>query len=864
MSTYGWDEVEPLFAEALELAPDQRRLLLDARCAGRPKLRTELESLLASHDQSAGFLQVDTGGPHGLGQVLRECRDATSGDAGRGSGAVNRVVGHYRLVEWIGAGGMGDVFRAENLALGRRAAVKLLRRDFSADLRSTLIAEAEACAKLQHPAIATFYEAGEADGETYLAMEYVEGVTLRHRLTHGALAVEDAMAIVRCLLEALAHAHAAGLLHRDIKPDNVIIVERRFAKLLDFGIAVPLDIRSSRDPEPSADAVTSAGLDARPLVGTVGYLAPEQVAGAPLDVRTDLFQVGIVLFEMLTGRRAFSGDSPLASLTAAMSGTPDFVLLDRVDMPAAVAAIIRRALAREPRSRYESASAFLRDLRAVDEGRSVPARRLVAIANFDNRSGDERLDWLGGALAESIHEDLAAIEDPDVSPQAKLTRVLHARDSSDRDPVGASLALGCGWLVCGETQTAVDGSIRVVVQLMEVTTGCVLATHDVQGPLNRVFSLQRKLSAALAADLRVALPADGAPGRDTTIEAHELFTRARLLIEGFGKGSLEDARDMLERTLAFDADHVGALGALATTYGLRAIASPNATDYERAVSYANRALSVDPGHVSSLVWKSYALAGLGRHEEAEQVVQKALTLDPNDTEALYFAAGVKLLWTTPTAAAEALEYLQRAVTADDSRGMWWLALGTAHRCLDRTREALYSFGRAERLEGTSSRFNTAGAAAYIGETLRRERRFAEARAAAFAGLEAAERSDHAYRDTFRAHALSVIGRIALDEGATPAAAAAFGQLLAQARGRPQPRACGHFVVQALCGLARATQDVDAYDEAVRLVQRRETYNFNRFFGALESDTLLELALAAAALGRDDEARAWSARLHHAS
>ena len=861
MSTYGWEEVERLFAEAIELAPDERRLLLDTRCAGRPRLRTELESLLASHDHSPGFLEVDTARPHGIGQVLLERHGANAGDGARASAAVNRVVGQYRLVEWIGAGGMGDVFRAEHLALGRPAAVKLLRRDFSADLRSTLIAEAEACAKLQHPAIATFYEAGEADGETFLAMEYVEGVTLRQQLTHGALAVEDAMAIVRCVLEALAHAHAASLLHRDIKPDNIIIVERRFAKLLDFGIAVPLHIRS-KEPEASADAVTS-GLDARPLVGTVGYLAPEQVAGGPLDVRTDLFQVGIVLFEMLTGRRAFRADSPLGTLTAAMTGTPDFALLDEIDMPAAVAAIIRRALAREARHRYESAAAFLRDLRAVDEGRPLPARQLVAIADFDNRSGDERLDWLGGALAEGINEDLAALEDPNGSPRAKLTRVL-PRDPSDRDPVGASLGLGCSWLVRGETQSAVDGSIRVVVQLMEVTTGCVLASHDVHGPLNRVFSLQRRLSAALAADLRMALPADGAPGRDTTIEAHELFTRARLLIEGFGKGSLEDARDMLERALAFDAHHVGALAALATTFGLRAIASPNAADYERAVSYADRALASDPRHVSSLVWKCYALAGLGRHEESAQVVEKALTLDPHDTEALYFAAGVKLLWTTPPAAAEALEYLQRAVTADDSRGMWWLALGTAHRCLHRTREALYCFARAEGLEGTRSRFSTAGAAAYVGETLRRERRLAEARVSAFAGLEAAERSDHAYRDTFRAHALSVIGRIALDGGDTRAAAAAFGQLLAQARGRPQPRACGHFVVQALCGLARSTHEADPYDEAVGLMRRRETYNFSRFFGALESDTCLEVALAAAALGRDDEARAWSARVHEVS
>jgi hypothetical protein len=180
--------------------------------------------------------------------------------------------------------------------------------------------------------------------------------------------------------------------------------------------------------------------------------------------------------------------------------------------------------------------------------------------------------------------------------------------------------------------------------------------------------------------------------------------------------------------------------------------------------------------------------------------------------------------------------------------MWWLALGTAHRCLQHSREALYSFERARRLEGTAARLGTAGAAAYMAEQLRRDGRLDEAEAEARAGIDAVERSDHAYRDTFRAHALTVFGRVALDGRDMAAADAAFRQVLAQAEGRPHPRAFGHFVVQAMCGLARATRDPSVLLEARRLFDTRETYNFDRFYGALNEDTLAELALATDALG----------------
>jgi serine/threonine protein kinase/cytochrome c-type biogenesis protein CcmH/NrfG len=840
MSPVPWDDVEALFAEAIEAAPQDRAALLDARCAGRPELRSEVESLLASHSDAGQFLDVPTG-PASRPTGLRFRRDETG-----------RLISHYRLVEWIGAGGMGDVFRAEDLALGREAALKLLPGSLDANLRLTLLAEAEASAKLQHPAIATFYEAGEADGETFVAMEFVRGPTLRARLKDGPVPCDQALSITRCLLEALAHAHAAGLLHRDIKPENLILVHSGFAKLVDFGIAVPLHMRTPATA--SLTGVANVAADS-PLAGTVGYLAPEQVSGGRLDARTDVFQAGVLLYEMLTGRAAFGGASPIERLAAVVSGSPDLDALRRVEMPASVSDIVGRALAREPEGRYDSASAFLRDVRAVSEGHPVAAMHTrVAVADFENRSGDERLNWLGSALAESIHADLAAVDNVSVTPRRKVLQELSAHEQRvTGDAVAASLRLGCGWLVTGEIHRAADGTIRLAARLVNVATGHVEATKEVRGRLNTVFTLQRTLAETLAAELSGAILAPPNPARATTVEAYECFTRARLMIEGFGKGSLEDARELLEQAIAIDDRHVASLAGLAATHGLRAIARPMPSDYERAVAYADQALAIEPRNVESLVWKSYALSALGRHPEAENAVRQALAIQPDNTEALYFAAGVALFWKNPPAVGEVLTLLRRAVESDDERGMWWLALGSAHLCLDHPREALYSFSRARRLESAPSRFSTAGAAAYAGETLRRDGRLEEARAAAFAGLEAAERSDHAYRDTFRAHALTVIGRIALDQGDTAGAEAAFHQVLAQARGRPQPRACGHFVVQALSGLTRASRNPEFLHQATRLLESRETFNFAQFYGALDSDTLFELALGAHAVDQHDRA-----------
>ena len=221
-----------------------------------------------------------------------------------------RVIGltlsHYLVERRLGAGGMGEVFLARDLVLGRPAAIKLLAQPVDADLRSRLRREAEACARLQHPAIATFYEAGDDGGSVFLAMEYVAGETLRDRLQRGPLPLPQAIALTACLLEALNHAHAAGVLHRDIKPENVMVTADGLAKLLDFGIARLLGPQEADEKSRTATALTQAGA----VVGTVGYMSPEQLKGQPLDERSDLFAIGAVLYEMLSGKKRSRENPP--------------------------------------------------------------------------------------------------------------------------------------------------------------------------------------------------------------------------------------------------------------------------------------------------------------------------------------------------------------------------------------------------------------------------------------------------------------------------------------------------------------------------------------------------------------------------
>lgn len=843
-----WQRIKDCVADALERPARERESWLREVCQDDETLFVEACSLVRAAELADGFLSV--------GYSYHSATPATD-IADELPERQLRTIGHYRLGAWLGAGGMGEVFLARDVALGRDAALKLLPRRFAPELRFRLMREAEAIAKVQHPAIATFYETGEEDGEAFIAMEYVQGQTLRGRLADGALPVAESFAIARCVLEALQHAHAAGILHRDIKPENVMVTTSRAAKLLDFGLAKHL-LAAPRPEDATVCAPAVLGRVTR-LAGTIGYMAPEQLRGEPLDERTDVFQVGTLVYEMLSGHPAFVGESPLERLAAVMMRDADFDALPWSDLPPGSDAMLRRALARDPSQRYPTAAAFLRDLEDLTEGRlTTELAKVLAVLDFENVQGEPDAAWMGSAVAEGVRTGLTRLRILTVISRdsARDTLAAMKRDRLAADPVGLGLRLGCGWVLIGNVQSSTI-SVRITARLIEVATPRVAATETVAGSLDDLCSMQDALVRWVASALGV--PDVTVTSSPTKAYVQECLGRARLLLDRLQKGATEQARELLEQAVAVDGRYAPALVALAQAYCFRSISTTDPDDLAHALQLASRAIEIDPTS-EAYTWKGYVFVRQNRFEDALLAHRRASELDPTNLDAPYFVACALLFLGRRE---EALVWFGRYIDADVRSGMAWLGLGVTHLCLQQHAEARYAFTRAQQSEANPSRSPCAGAAAYVAEVMRLERRASAARAYALAGLESAERSDHSYRDTFRAHALVVLGRCALDEHDHVAARAAFQQVLSQARGRPRTRACGHVVVEALAGLARANRDPSTFVDACHLFESRATFNFEPFFGMLDELTLFELAYTAHALGFADEARALLGRAHDA-
>ncbi len=736
---------------------------------------------------------------------------------------------------------MGEVYLAHDLALGRAAALKVLPGDFDASLASRLLREAEACARLQHPAIATFYEAGESEGVAFLAMEYVPGQTLRDRLVDGPLPFRQAVGLTAWLLEALGHAHAAGILHRDIKPENVMVTGESSAKLLDFGIA-KLFLSDANPEEATAAALTAAG----EVIGTVGYMSPEQLKGLPLDARSDLFSVGAVLYEAVSGERAFPGRTAGERMAAILSKDPNPLRVPGA--PPELQALLARALAREPSLRYPTAAAFLSDLRRVAAGEFVVAMPdTLAVMDFENLSRNPDDDWIGSGVAEGVGAELARVRGLSVVARAKTIKVKKALGGSP-DALDLGHALGCRWVLSGSYQR-MGPALRMTSRLTEVATGRAVATEKLDGKIEEIFPMQDRLASGTAAVLDLTLPVSTETPVPQSLDAYESHARGRRLFHQLGKGTFEEARDLFEQAIAADSRHAPALAGLAAVHAMRFTFTTDRAELESAVHFAKRSIAADANLGEPHIWLGYALWRLGKNAEAFQEEQRAMELDPANPFTPYFAGWCRVSAGYPE---EGVTLFQRAIAVDPQHGWSWLGVGFSHAELGHFPEARWSFEKAVALEKKLPQSPTIGVSGYLGECLRRMGDPAAARVHCLEGIEAVEKSDHMYRDTFRAICLCVLGRAALDEGDKPAARAAFGQAAAHLRGRPRALGGGHLLAQALAGLSRAGEGPGPYEEAARLFESRRGFDFSYLWLCSDDVTLAELSRAAAAAGRAEE------------
>jgi serine/threonine-protein kinase len=345
-----WTRIEEILAGALERQPAERAAFLDQACAGDASVRSEVDSLLAAHERPGAVDRMAAD----FAPVAARLRTTAVSLAGK-------TVGPYEVRAEIGGGAMGVVYQALDTRLGRAVALKFLRphlgTDDSAAERFRL--EARTVGGLEHPNICTLHEIGEAEpGQLYLAMPLYDGETLQRRIARGPLAVEEAVGIAVQIARGLAKAHARAIIHRDIKPSNVLVTSDGVVKILDFGIAKLAGV-----------ALTGPST----VLGTLGYMSPEQAEGEPIDHRTDLWSLGVVLYEMLAGRRPFPGDTLPAVAESILSGEPAPIACVRPDAPAGVDRILATALAKTPGARYQSAQAFERDLLGLGLALDLPA-----------------------------------------------------------------------------------------------------------------------------------------------------------------------------------------------------------------------------------------------------------------------------------------------------------------------------------------------------------------------------------------------------------------------------------------------------------------------------------------------------------
>ncbi len=346
MEAKRWQRVKELFQTTLARAPAERGSFLEEACAGQNGLREEVELLIRSHEKSGDF--IETPAFEVSPQLLLDDPDALIG----------RHLGHYRIESVLGVGGMGVVYLACDEKLGRKVGLKLLPQTLVADEAhlERLKREARTASALNHPNIVTIHEIGQVEATHYMATEFIDGQTLRERLVQGPVPPNEALEIARQVASALSVAHAAGIVHRDIKPENIMLRPDGYVKVLDFGIA-----KLTQQDSVGLEGRTQPGM----ILGTTRYMSPEQARGQTVDARTDLWSLGVVLYEMLTGCPPFEGETPADVTTAVlMKETPS--LAERTpNLPAKLQGIVEKTLQKEKDERCESADELLNDLREV-------------------------------------------------------------------------------------------------------------------------------------------------------------------------------------------------------------------------------------------------------------------------------------------------------------------------------------------------------------------------------------------------------------------------------------------------------------------------------------------------------------------
>ena len=614
---------------------------------------------------------------------------------GKSASLYGTTIQHYRVGERLGSGGMGEVYLAEDVRLGRQVALKFLPAALKADpdSRARLLNEARAASLLRSPNIAVTYDIGEHAGADFIVMEYVEGEVLAARVAQGPLPPREVVEVGLQVADALDDAHARGIIHRDIKSANLIRTRRGLVKVLDFGLAKFL-------PTAVNDRITQPQLSmAGMVVGTIAYMAPEQALGRPVDHRADIFSLGVVLYELATGRTPFVGASATEIIDRILHENPPPVSTMNAEMPRAFDAIVARALEKSPTFRYQLARDIARELQEIaaqmDEAYRVSRSRAsaaiaahtasaiersVAVMTFANITREPADDWVGTGIAETVSSDLKNIHGLTVIGRARVYDALRNLGSNaavdDTLAIDVGRRLGATWVVVGGFQKMGE-LVRITAHFLDVSTGTVRRTVKVDGRVGEIFALQDKIVYELSQGLNLVLRGTEIAGierRETrSVEAYEAYARGMMNMRLASRDSIERAIAAFEQATRHDPEYAIAWAALGNAYGLKG-AFLNLRDLiDKAMELERRALEIDPELADAHMWLGMALLNSGRVDEAIAEIRKAITLEPDNGQARQALA--RALWVGRGDFEGAIPEFERAIELNPEAGYSYLQLG---------------------------------------------------------------------------------------------------------------------------------------------------------------------------------------------